>query len=342
MTKPLALLVLLALATPAAAQVTGTITPATPSLKRNVVVTDEIVRIGDLVENAGAVAGIAVFRAPDLGTTGTVPAARVLDAVRPHHLAGLGAAGISSIMVTRVSRSITAKDFEARITQALAGHQGLGDAENLGVMFNHEVRTLHVEANLRGELEVVRSSYDPRSGRFDVTLDLPGSAVTGRGLRFIGTIAETVETAVVTRAVARGDILSDADVVMERRPKAETAGEVVALSAAVGRTLRRPLKPGQVLKSADLARTQLVSRNEAVTIVFHAPGMVLTMQGKALDSGGEGDLIGVLNMQSKRTVQGTITGQNQVTVTSRIPRLAASTVLPHSSVSSNATVSRAQ
>ena len=47
-----------------------------PRLKELVAVSSEIVRIGDLVENAGAASGIPVFRAPDLGHTGSVPAAR--------------------------------------------------------------------------------------------------------------------------------------------------------------------------------------------------------------------------------------------------------------------------
>ena len=53
---------------------------AAPKLRELVTVTDELVRIGDLVENAGAAAEIAVFRAPDLGHTGTVPVARVVEA----------------------------------------------------------------------------------------------------------------------------------------------------------------------------------------------------------------------------------------------------------------------
>ena len=39
-------------------------------------ITGDIVRIGDLVENAGIVAEVPIFRAPDLGQTGTVSAAR--------------------------------------------------------------------------------------------------------------------------------------------------------------------------------------------------------------------------------------------------------------------------
>src|SRR5262249_33160688 len=80
----LALAVLAIAPAPAAAQITGATTPTTPSLKRSVTVSSDIVRIGDLVDNAGASARIAIFRAPDLGQTGTVSAMRVVEAVRAH------------------------------------------------------------------------------------------------------------------------------------------------------------------------------------------------------------------------------------------------------------------
>ena len=87
---------LLVLTFPAAAQVTGTNgsfadrfaahaplsqRASGPMLKPAVTVVGEIVRIGDLVENAGAAAQIAIFRAPDLGQTGRVSVARVIEAV---------------------------------------------------------------------------------------------------------------------------------------------------------------------------------------------------------------------------------------------------------------------
>jgi flagellar basal body P-ring formation protein FlgA len=61
-------------------------------------------------------------------------------------------------------------------------------------------------------------------------------------------------------------------------------------------------------------KPDLVLRNEAVTLIYEAPGLMLTIRGKALESGAEGDLVNVLNIQSKRTVQGTVSGPGQVTM----------------------------
>ena len=48
------------------------------------------------------------------------------------------------------------------------------------------------------------------------------------------------------------------------------------------------------------------------------------MRGQALESGTEGDLVNVLNIQSKRTIQGVITGPGRITIlTPNTARLAA-------------------
>src|SRR5258706_16298075 len=66
---------------PAAAQITGSTGHA--RRKPQGTVSSDIVRIGDLVENAGVAASTPAFRAPGLGQTGAVPARAVPDAVRP-------------------------------------------------------------------------------------------------------------------------------------------------------------------------------------------------------------------------------------------------------------------
>src|ERR1043166_10084843 len=79
-----------------------------PRLKAQAIVASDVVRSGDLVENAGVAANTPVFRAPDLGQTGAVPARAVLDAVRPYGLIGVDTRGLSEIAVTRASHTVSA------------------------------------------------------------------------------------------------------------------------------------------------------------------------------------------------------------------------------------------
>ena len=43
------------------------------------------------------------------------------------------------------------------------------------------------------------------------------------------------------------------------------------------------LRNGQVLRTDDLIKPQIVQRNEAVTIVYEVPGIMLTVRGKAIE-----------------------------------------------------------
>ena len=312
---------------PAAAQSRDAELSDAPSLKAAATVTGDIVRIGDLVENAGAVADVPIFRAPDLGQTGSVPVASVLAAIQGHHLVGLDSRGLSEVAVTRAARTITAKDVEARILLALAGKYGLPDSSNLAVVFDNEVRTLVVEASATGELAVARLSYEPRTTRFDVTFELPGSLVARRlSLRFTGAVSETFETVVPTHEIASGQVLNISDLAIERRPKAGlTSTTLTTVEQAQGLSTKHALRAGQVIHQADLAKPELVGRGETVTIVFQVPGITLTIIGKANDPGALGDVISVLNVQSKHTIQATVIGPARVSVNAPSARLAANT-----------------
>src|SRR5258705_10151087 len=71
-----------------------------PVLRANVTVSGDLVRVGDLVDNAGSAGAIAVYRAPDLGTTGSLPVAQALSSLRAHQVIGVDARDLKEISVT--------------------------------------------------------------------------------------------------------------------------------------------------------------------------------------------------------------------------------------------------
>jgi len=293
---------------------------ARPALKRSAVVTGDLVRIGDLVENAGIVADIPVFRAPDLGETGTVRAASVIEAVRAHAIIGLDTRGIAEVTVTRPSRTIDGKEIEHEVARLLAERYGLGDPAELAVTFERQLRTLQVEPTAAARPRVLHLGYDAHNNRFDALLEFAGM----RPLRLTGTAVVTVAAVTLTRALARGDIVRGADIAIERRPKRQAARDLIkSADLAVGRAARQALRAGQALRGEDLMRPEIVQRDAAVTLVYRVPGIVLTVRGKANESGSEGDLVTATNLQTKRVVQGTIAADGSIVVASHSPRVIA-------------------
>jgi flagella basal body P-ring formation protein FlgA len=315
MIRLLAASVALALAFGGAAAAQAQSGPAAPALKASVTVTGDIVTIGDLIENAGPVADVPIFRSPNLGTTGAVATDRILDAIRPHQLIGIDTHGLADVVVTRASRTITPRDISDRVAQALSGQYGFGIAHDIMVNFDGDVRTLQVEANATGELQVLALSYDPRTGRFDITFNLPNSAALARQpARYTGTATETVDTIAVDRPVERGELIQASDLTTMRRPRAAAGNGLIDANAVVGLAARHALRPGQPLAAADLMKPEIVGRNDTVSIVYEVPGVTLTLRGQAKDPGALGDTISVVNVESKRVVQAVVSGPDRVSV----------------------------
>ena len=311
----LATALIAAVATAALGQEKRDDTIAVPTLRANVAVSSDVVRIGDVIDNAGPAAGIAIYRAPDLGTVGTLTTSQIVATLRTHQVIGVETSGLQSISVTRLSRSIESKDIEAQVGKALEHRNGLGDAANLTLTFDRDVQGMQLDPAYTGALDPVATRFDSRSGRFDVTFAVGSdSSAPAAKLRFTGTAVETVEVAVLARGVERNEVLKSSDVIVERRPKAEVGHDGASRDRAVGMQSRRQLRGGQAIRNADLAKPDLVVRDQAVTLVFRSAGLYLTVRGKAQDSGTEGDVVNVMNLQSKRSVAGVVTGRGEVTV----------------------------
>jgi flagellar basal body P-ring formation protein FlgA len=304
--------VLLALALPARAADDFI---AAPTLRASVTVTSDVVRVGDLIDNAGSAAMIPVYRSPDLGTTGALPVAQVLSVLRGKQVIGVMTGDIKEVQVTRLARTLVHKDLENAVASALERRFGLGDAANITVTFDRGISDMRLDASNSGALQPVATRYDARSGRFDVAFEIVNdSNPTPTKLRFTGNAIETVEVAVLARDIDRADILKSSDLALERRPKAEVAGEAASRDRVIGMQLRRPMRAGTPIRVADIVKPDFVSRDQSVTVIYQVPGIYLTTRGKALESGAEGDTVSVLNLQTKRTLTGTVTARGQITV----------------------------
>ena len=242
---------------------------------------------------------------------------------------GVDTRDIKVISVTRAARTLDGKEIELQVARALEHRNGLGDAANLSLTFDRDVQDLKLDASNTGAMQPVSARVDQRSGRFDVSFEIGNDAGTPpTKLRFTGTAVETVEAAVLARDVERNEVLKSSDVVTERRPKAAVGSDAAVRDRAIGMQMRRQLRAGQALRTADLAKPDLVVRDQSVTLIYQSTGLYLTASGKALENGTEGDVVNVLNLQSKRTVVGTVVGRGQVAITIASPRFLAPAPAP--------------
>jgi flagella basal body P-ring formation protein FlgA len=130
------------------------------------------------------------------------------------------------------------------------------------------------------------------------------------------TAAATVDTPVLSRAVDKGQLLSEADFTLAPLGAGAARG-AVAVAEASGMEAARRLQAGAPVRATDIIRPQLVRRGEPVTITVVDGGLRITAQGRALSNGAAGDLVRVVNLSSSRTLDGIVEKAGVVRISGR-------------------------
>ena len=195
----------------------------------------------------------------------------------------------------------------AALAEALAG-RGAGDRLELELA-NREVAVDGAASRVAVELV----DFDRESRRFVALV-----AAGGEKVRLSGRAFQVHDVPVPTRPVAAGEVIAEADLEwLPVRADRLDRNAATALAQLVGMTPARGLKAGRAVKVSEIRPPVLVVKGALVTMSVNAPGLALTATGRALDDGADGDVVRVLNVQSKRTVEGLVSGQNQVRIHSR-------------------------
>jgi len=289
-----------------------------PRLRASVTVASEIVTLGDLFANAGEHAGVAVFRAPDLGRTGAVAADVVARSAEAAGLTEFNRAGVDAVTVVRATRPVTAAEITDLLRSALAGSLSTETAQ-LDIGFDKAPGPVYAAPDAPLPVRIARLGRSPSGARFDavLVLDQGGSE---QFLHLSGSATPVIEVVTAVRPLDRGEIVAEADLTVSRLPARQVAaGATVGLKDLVGLAARRAIRPGVPLSPADFAPPYLVARGDTVTIVYRGRGLLLTARGKALDNGTRGAGVSVVNLSSNRILTATVSDRGTVEVTSGAP-----------------------
>lgn len=121
-----------------------------------------------------------------------------------------------------------------------------------------------------------------------------------------------VRVVVPAHDIARGSTITEADLTYSTAANAVMAGIATSVQDVAGMEARRTLRAGETLRTQDLRRPVLVNKGSVVTMVFEAPGIVLTSTGRAMSEGGMGETVTIQNPASYRQITGVVVGPGQV------------------------------
>jgi flagellar basal body P-ring formation protein FlgA len=119
------------------------------------------------------------------------------------------------------------------------------------------------------------------------------------------------DSLVATRTIRAQSILTAEDFALVA---AEIPGALTDAAGAIGLEARVTLYAGRPIGSGDVGPPALIDRNQIVALIFRSGGLSILTEGRALDRGAAGEVIRVMNLTSRTTVNGTIAPDGSVIV----------------------------
>ncbi|MBL4711671.1 MAG: flagellar basal body P-ring formation protein FlgA [Gammaproteobacteria bacterium] len=129
------------------------------------------------------------------------------------------------------------------------------------------------------------------------------------------TISKYIKVLVATHQLQKGSVLKISDIQLKSFDIATLPyGFIEDIKSGTGMKLKRRVLTGAVLTPAMLKKPQIISRGQQVTILAQTGLMAVRMNGKALANGAIGDRIKVINLKSRKKLEGIITMAGEVKV----------------------------
>jgi flagella basal body P-ring formation protein FlgA len=277
------------------------------------------VRLSDLFDDAGPLAGRVLGAAPAPGTRLIVEAPQLAAIARQFGVDWRPASSTDRVVLDRPGRALPREAVIAALHDALAL---VGAAPDLEIAVP-EFTAPMVPQESEPQASIDQLDYDAGTGRFTALLTVTAEGMTVHRERLSGRVEEMVAVPVLPRRLAVGAVLTANDIQMARVRAALVRGDVARLpEQIVGLAVRHPVAPGQPVLLANLMRPVVVQKGSRVVIELQSPGLALVAQGTALGDGAIGERISVLNPATKATLSAEVLGPERVRVTPGTPPLA--------------------
>ena len=278
-------------------------------LRQSVMVDSHLILLGDLFKGAGNKSSVAVAYAPEPGEKAFFDANWLYRVAHGHGLKWRPLSMKQSVQVNRKTITIEHDEIEDHIFAALIDKGA--DPEMTLKLSNRSVQ-LHVPSSSEAIIEVTNTSYDQRTKRFFAHVSTPGSKV----IRVTGRMQKMLNVPVLNRRILKNEVIKPEDITWVKSPSKRVQNDIILHEDnLIGKTPKRGLRAGALIRSSEVQRPILVEKGSLVTMILKTPLMVLTSQGRAVEHGANGDVIRITNTQSNKVVQAVVTAAGIASIT---------------------------
>ena len=295
------------------------------SLRRQVTVADNAVRLGDLFDGpvsglAGIDANTVIAYAPQPGRRAIFDAEWLARLAHRYRLNWRPATRLDRTIVERASTIVSAESVRFALADEL-GQRGFGD--DYDVALSNPNLMFHVASDKPASIDVVNLSIDPVAERFNAVIAVPAGDPSAHRHTITGRMFAMIEVPVPVSILRPGEAIRSDDVKwMPVRARNVRDNIVTDIEDLIDMEPRRALRQDTPVQRSDIREPLDVLKGDVVTMTYKTQAMSLSATGVAQQNGTSGDIIRVRNSQTKLVVDARVTGPDAVAV-QILPQLAA-------------------
>lgn len=150
-------------------------------------------------------------------------------------------------------------------------------------------------------------------GRNNFVVTINSSA---RTQKIRGTFFSVAYVPTLNKTKYPGQVIEKEDISFTAVKEREiTSKTLMVESDIIGKTLgRRMIKANTPIKEVDVVNPKVIKKGDLITIKVETKNIVITARGKAEKAAAVGDTVQVLNLQSKKTIEGIVKNSHTVVI----------------------------
>lgn len=277
---------------------------------------DQVV-VGDLFDDVGEAAAQPVGTAPAPGAKNTYDVSALNRVAKAYNLNWQPNRLDVKAIVSRAATKVSTAQIQDAVRTTLADQIKTGTTTKYDVQLDRRQLELNLPASQTvANVKLVDFNYDPKSYRFSSSLIVelngtdtaPVTALTGRAV-------PQYEVPVVLHRIEPGVVIAESDLSYITVAADKITPDLIRdINQMAGRETRRPLMEGSTISANDLRPALLVKRGNMVTMVVETGSLRITARGRALADAAKGQTVRVMNLQSNKTVEGTVSDNGDVLI----------------------------
>ncbi len=295
------------------------------SLRRQITVSDNAIRLGDLFDGAvSSVAGVdentIVAYSPQPGRRAIFDAEWLARLAYRYRLNWRPATRLDRAVVERASTIVSSEAVRFALTDELA-RRGFGD--DYDISLSNPNLMLHIASEKPATVEILSMSLDSAAERFNAVIAVPAGDPAARRHTVTGRMFAMIEVPVPVTILRPGESITADDIKwMPVRARNVRDTIVTSVDDVLDMEPRRALRQDTPIRRSDLRQPLDVAKGHVVTMVYKTANMSLSATGISQQNGTTGDIIRVRNSQTKLVIDARVTGPDTVAV-QILPQLAA-------------------